>query len=59
MNGVVKIDLDKIQTIEEVKAMLKIILMASAKWNGVNDLMISTEVVNTMPIINNLVKDYP
>ena len=53
--GVVHIDIDKIQNLEEVKAMLKILVMAHGV--GSPELRIHVDVMNKMPILNNLVRD--
>ena len=53
--GVVHIDIDKIQNLEEVKAMLKILVMAHGVGSPV--LRIHVDVMNRMPILNNLVRD--
>lgn len=54
--GVIQIDLDKIQTIEEVKAILKILVIAHTGSSNCH-LQIRTDLVNHMPILNNLVKE--
>ena len=54
--GMLQIDLDKIQTIEEVKAILKILVIAHS-GSSTCRLQIHTDLVNHMPILNNLVKD--
>ena len=52
----VTIDIDKIQTIDEIKAVLRVLVRALG--NGTNDeIKIHTDIVNKMPILNNLVKD--
>jgi hypothetical protein len=51
-----KIDPSKIQTLEEVKAMI-IILCRAHGWDGKSDIQIDTEIVNQIPVLNNLVKD--
>ena len=56
-SGYLSIDLDKIQTIEEVKAVLKLSLMVNGKWDGEHDIVVSNNIVNTMPILTNLVKE--
>ena len=53
----IEIDLEKIATIDEVKAVLKLALMAGGRWDGHGAIRVSTDVVNTMPILNNLIKD--
>lgn len=53
----ITIDLDKIQTIEEVKAVLRLALMAGTNWDGEGDIRVSTNTVNYMPVLNNLIKD--
>ena len=53
--GVVSIDIDKIQNLEEVKAMLKILVMAHGV--GSPELRIHVDIMNKMPILNNLVRD--
>lgn len=53
----VEIDLDKIQTIEEVKAALKLVLVAATGWDGIDKIEVSTSVMNKFPVLNNLVKD--
>ena len=53
--GMVYIDIDKIQNLEEVKAMLKILVMAHGV--GSPELRIHVDVMNKMPILNNLVRD--
>ena len=53
--GVVFIDIDKIQNLEEVKAVLKILVMAHGV--GSPELRIHVDIMNKMPILNNLVRD--
>lgn len=55
--GFIEIDLEKITSIDEVKAVLKLALMAGGRWDGHGSIRVSTDVVNTMPILNNLIKD--
>jgi len=55
-NGFLKIDLDKIQTIEEVKAMLYVLCRLHG-WDGESDIKIYNDIVNIKPILTNLVKD--
>lgn len=54
--GYLKIDPNKIQTIEEIKAMI-IILCRAHGWDGKSDLSIEDTIVNQLPVLNNLVKD--
>lgn len=55
-NRMVTIDIDKIETIEEIKAVLRVLVRALG--NGTNDeIKIHMDIVNKMPILNNLVKD--
>lgn len=56
-DGQIEIDLDKIQTIEEVKAVLRLALVASTNWDGESGIYVSTSIVNLIPTLNNLVKD--
>ena len=52
----ITLDLEKIQTIEEVKAILRVLVRAFG--NGTNDnIQIHEDIVDKMPILNNLVKD--
>lgn len=52
----VTIDIDKIETIEEIKAVLRVLVRALG--NGTNDeIKIHMDIVNKMPILNNLVKE--
>ena len=55
--GMIQIDLNKIQTIEEVKAVLILLVMAHGQHTLPVNLQVHTGVVNHMPILNNLVKD--
>lgn len=57
MTNCVEIDLDKIQTIEEVKAVLKLTLIAATSWDGLEKIEVDTSVMNKIPVLNNLVKD--
>ena len=52
----VELDLDKIATIWEVKAVLKLLVMSQC-GSVSQRLKVHTDVINTMPILNNLVKD--
>lgn len=54
--GQISIDINKIQTIEEVKAVLYLLLRVH-NWDGESDIYVSTDFVNRKPILNNLVKD--
>jgi hypothetical protein len=54
--GFLQVDINKIQTIEEVKAVLKLALRLQG-WDGEKDIVVHTDIVNEMPILNNLVKD--
>lgn len=55
-DGFIEIDLDKIKTIEEVVAVLKLSFRCH-NWDGESSINISTNVVNQTPILNNLIRD--